>query len=87
MNGKINQTELDNRLINTKHLCHESIEKLNNAFVVVYANTDTIFIYDGNGLSEKEKIELIEFLILQVQSGTNFKREIISQSNNIYFVY
>ena len=87
MNNKMNQKELNGRLINTKHLCNESTEKLNNAFVVVYANTNTTLIYDGNGLNNKEKVELIEYLISQIQFGTNFKREIISQSNNVYFVY
>lgn len=87
MSNRINQKELDNRLINTEHLCNENKERLNNAFVVVYGNTNTIFVYDGNGLNEEEKSELVKYLILQIQSGTNFKREIISQSNNIYFVY
>ena len=84
---KINQQELNKRLIKTEHLIIEDNERLNNAFVVIYGDTNTVFVYDGNGMTEQDRIELIEYLTTSIQVCTNFKRTIIAQSNNIYFVY
>ena len=79
------QKDLDERLIRAKHL--KDVENLSDTIVVVYADTDTIFIYDATSLSELERESLVKFLIFKIQSGTNYSREIIAKSGNVYFVY
>ena len=87
MTNRINQQELDDRLISTDHLRLEDEERLKESFIVIYANTNTTLMYDGRGLSAEERVELVEFLIKQVQFNTHLERKIIAQSGNIYFVY
>ena len=79
------QVDLDERLIKAEHL--KDIQNLKDTIVVVYANTDTFFVYDSSSLSDDEKDALVECLIRRVQLGTNYSREIIAKSGNIYFVY
>lgn len=79
------QKDLDERLIQAEHL--KDVENLSDTIAVVYANTDTIFVYDSTGLSDEEKEKLVKCLISRVQKGTNYSREIITKSGNIYFVY
>ena len=79
------QKDLDERLIQAEHL--KDVENLIETIVVVYANTNTTFIYDSSSLSDDEKDALVKCLIHRVQIGTNYSREIIAKSGNIYFVY
>lgn len=79
------QKDLDERLIQAEHL--KDVKNLSDTIAVVYANTDTIFVYDSTALSDEEKEKLVKCLISRVQTGTNYSREIIAKSGNIYFVY
>jgi hypothetical protein len=85
MRKLFNQSELDERLIKAKHLT--DVESLDNTIAVVYSDTDTIFIYNTNGLTDEEKEWLVIDLIASVQLGSNYTRKIIAKSGNIFFVY
>jgi hypothetical protein len=77
--------DLDERLVRAEHL--KDVKNLTETIAVVYANTDTVFIYDSTSLSDEEKDMLVKCLISRVQTGTNYSREIIAKSGNVYFVY
>jgi len=85
MERNFTQADLDERLVQTEHL--KDVKNLTETIAVVYANTDTVFIYNSTSLSDEEKDMLVKCLISRVQTGTNYSREIIAKSGNIYFVY
>lgn len=58
----------------------------NNILTVVYADFKNIFMFDSTGLSEAEKDDLVDSLILVLQSGTNVTRD-IAKKLMIYTLY
>lgn len=59
----------------------------NNILTVVYADFKNIFMFDSTGLSESEKDDLVDSLIVILQSGTNVTRDVAKKVGDIYFVY
>ena len=66
---------------------HDHLPLTNSIITVVYADFDNIFMFDSTDLSEQDKINLIQCLISEIQSGTNYTREIVKQVSDTYFVY
>lgn len=66
---------------------HDTERNLTNTIVLVYGDAKTTFIFDVDGLNDEEIAVFIKSFISDMTRGCNFKREIIAQANNVYFIY
>lgn len=84
----MNKEEMNKRQISFKGWdLYKHLPECNNVMTVVYASFNDIFIFNTDGLSETDKVDLVNVLISEMQSGTNITRQIIKQCDNTYFVY
>ena len=79
--------QIEQRKIKTAHLNRIGAAKLFHVFIVVYGSANETILFDGQKLTAEQRVKLIYCLIDQIQIDSNVEREIIGQSNNIYFVY
>lgn len=75
------------RQIVARHLVDVDLKMLENAFVIVYGDTNTFYVYDGSGYSDEDMVRHVEWLIREKTSSIAFKRKIIARSGNVFFVY
>lgn len=78
----------EEKVISTRHITELTPEMRDNSIIVVYADTDSIFLLDARDAQTiPAKNKLVENLIKDLTSGANFDRQILSRNQNIYFVY
>jgi hypothetical protein len=71
-----------------EHAFHDAtiVEQLKNSFVVFYSDHKNAYFF-RDILSYEDKIALINSLIRQIQGDTNYSREIVAVSGNVFYVY
>lgn len=74
------------RQIVASHLIDVQPKMLLNAFVIVFGDTNTFYVYDGSGYTDEDLVNHVEWLIRK--NATKYcKRKIIARSGNVFFVY
>lgn len=80
------EQEIKKRQLSFRGKSLKEIKQCNSVITVAYASYEDVLIFNADDLSDVEKIDLVNSLIRNIQSESNFTREIVKRIGDVFFV-